>query len=230
MHAYRNPAILPSFVAQHSIVLRPMDDVATLLNSTIALPSKLRDVSFKRRVEFLAGRHCAHKAIHQLAPRLPWQEIPINDAGLPLWPDGIVGSITHAGGFASAAVALDRDAISIGIDSEGLMTKDMASEIAWLVATQSELAETMAQTRLEENDALTLLFSAKEAAFKCLYPMTGLFFTFLEIEVLIAEAAPAGFTVHVPAAYSPRRPHTTQLNGVFELDESYCHTGIVLGV
>ena len=86
----------------------------------------------------------------------------------------------------------------------------------------------MAQTRLEQNHALTLLFSAKEAVFKCLYPLTGLFFTFLDIEVVVAEAAPCCFTARVPAAYLPHHPPVAGLSGAFELDSSYCHTGTAL--
>jgi enterobactin synthetase component D len=229
MHACRNPLILPAFVVQHSVLLQhtTLQDAAPL-HQGAELPPQLGKAVFKRKVEFLAGRHCAHQAIHQLAPRQSLLDIPITASGLPSWPDGIVGSITHAGGFVSAAVALRKDAISIGIDCESLMTTEVAMEIAALVATPAELAAVMAQTRLDENDALTLLFSAKEAVFKCLFPLTGLFFTFLDIEVLVAEPAPCCFTARVPAAYSPRHPRIARLSGAFELDSSYCHTGIAL--
>jgi enterobactin synthetase component D len=194
----------------------------------VQLPPQLGNVSFKRKAEFLAGRHCAHQAIRQLAPCDSPPDIPITAAGLPSWPDGIVGSITHAGGFVSAAVALRKHAISIGIDCERLMTKKVALEIATLVATPAELAAAMAQTGLDENDALTLLFSAKEAVFKCLYPLSGLFFTFLDIEVVVAGTAPCCFSARVPAAVSPHHPPAAGLRGAFELDDSYCHTGIAL--
>jgi len=209
-------------------MLPPMQD-GRPLHPGIELPPQLGKASFKRKVEFLAGRHCADQAIQRLAPQ-PLPDIPITAAGLPSWPDGIVGSITHAGRFVSAAVALRKDAIGIGIDCESRMTRNVALEIATLVATPSELAAAMAQTRLDENDALTLLFSAKEAVFKCLYPLTGLFFTFLDVEVVVAGTAPCRFTARVPAAYLPHRPPAAGLSGAFGLDGSYCHTGIALVV
>lgn len=228
MHACRNPVILPAFVGQHSVLLQhaTMQDAAPL-HQGVELPPQLGNAAFKRKAEFLAGRHCARQAIRKLAPRQPLPDIPINAAGLPSWPDGIVGSITHAGGFVSAAVALRKDAISIGIDCESLMTREIALEIAALVATPSELAAAKAQTRLEDNGALTLLFSAKEAVFKCLYPLTGLFFTFLDVEVVVTEA-PCCFTARVPVAYLPHHPRIAGLSGAFELDGLYCHTGIAL--
>jgi enterobactin synthetase component D len=229
MHACRNPVILPAFVVQHSVLLQH----ATLQNAppphqAVQLPPQLGNAAFKRKAEFLAGRHCARQAMQKLAPRQPAPDIPITAAGLPSWPDGIVGSITHAGGFVSAAVALSKDAISIGIDCESRMTREIALEIAALVATPSELAAAMAQTRLQENDALTLLFSAKEAVFKCFYPLTGLFFSFLDVEVSVADTAPGCFSARVPAAYSPQHPPVAGLSGAFELDSLYCHTGIAL--
>lgn len=229
MHACRNPVILPPFVVQHSVLLQhtTLQDAAPL-HQGVELPPQLGKAAFKRKAEFLAGRHCAREAIRQLAPCDSAPDIPITAAGLPSWPDGIVGSITHAGGFVSAAVALRNDAISVGIDCENLMTKKVALEIATLVATPSELAAAMAQTRLDENDALTLLFSAKEAVFKCLYPLTGLFFTFLDVEVVVAGTAPCCFTARVPAAVSPHRRPIAGLSGAFELDGSYCHSGIAL--
>jgi enterobactin synthetase component D len=228
MQDCRSPVILPAFAVQHSVMLPPMQD-GRPLHPGIELPPQLGKASFKRKVEFLAGRHCAQQAIHRLAPQ-PLPDIPITAAGLPSWPEGIVGSITHAGGFVSAAVALRKDAVGIGIDCESLMARNVALEIAALVATPSELKAAMAQTRLDENDALTLLFSAKEAVFKCLYPLTGLFFTFLDVEVVVTGTAPCGFTARVPAAYSLHHVPAAGLSGAFELDGSYCHTGIALVV
>jgi enterobactin synthetase component D len=226
MQDCRSPVVLPAFAVQHSVMLPAVPDERPL-QPWIELPPQLGKASFKRKAEYLAGRYCAQQAIHRLAPQLP-PDIPITAAGLPSWPDRIVGSITHAGGFASAAVALRKDAVGIGIDCESLMTRNVALEISALVATPSELATTMAQTRLDQNDALTLLFSAKEAVFKCLYPLTGLFFTFLDIEVVVAGTAPCRFGARVPAAYLPQHPPVPELSGAFELDGSYCHTGIAL--
>jgi enterobactin synthetase component D len=226
MRACRNPATMPAFVAQHSILLEPSAGEQRMLEAA-ELPPQLGSAALKRKLEFAAGRHCARAAIKRLAPGRPAPDIAIAAGGLPSWPEGIVGSITHAGGFVSAAVARREDALSIGIDSESLVTKAVALEIASLVATPSELAAAMAETRLQDNDALTLLFSAKEAVFKCLYPLTGLFFAFLDIEVT-AAAAQRSFAAHVPAAYLRPGVGLAALTGAFELDGLYCHTGIAL--
>ena len=52
----------------------------------------------KRQAEYLAGRLCAREALHQLCGQAL---VPGRDEdGVPLWPAGTVGSITHGAGRA----------------------------------------------------------------------------------------------------------------------------------
>ncbi|WP_405845207.1 4'-phosphopantetheinyl transferase [Streptomyces platensis] len=56
----------------------------------------------KRRREFTTARSCAREALRRLGhPTVP---IPRGRSGAPLWPAGVVGSITHCQGYRSAAV------------------------------------------------------------------------------------------------------------------------------
>jgi enterobactin synthetase component D len=140
----------------------------------------------------------------------------------------MVGSITHAGGYVSAAVAFRKDARSVGIDSEELMAKEVTLEIATLVTTQSEFAAVRAQTDYSENETLTLLFSAKEAVFKCVYPVIEQHLGFHEIEVFVSQPASSCFEARLPKAFPSHLRCGTTLYGVFEFDRSRCHTGVVL--
>jgi 4'-phosphopantetheinyl transferase EntD len=47
----------------------------------------------KRRREFVTARACAREALAQLG--LPAQPIPAGPRGEPVWPQGVVCSITH---------------------------------------------------------------------------------------------------------------------------------------
>ncbi len=69
-----------------------------------------------RHQEFCLGRAAARAALQQLG-RAP---VPIlrGPQREPLWPDGIVGSITHINGLALAALAERRLSTGIGIDLE----------------------------------------------------------------------------------------------------------------
>jgi 4'-phosphopantetheinyl transferase EntD len=70
----------------------------------------------KRRQEFATVRHCARLALAELgvapAPILP------GIRGAPIWPDGIVGSMTHCTGYRAAAVGRTTQVGGIGIDAE----------------------------------------------------------------------------------------------------------------
>jgi 4'-phosphopantetheinyl transferase EntD len=57
----------------------------------------------KRRREFSTARACARDALVELGE--PPQAIPTGPKGEPLWPPGVVGSITHCDGYRACAVA-----------------------------------------------------------------------------------------------------------------------------
>jgi 4'-phosphopantetheinyl transferase EntD len=114
----------------------------------------------KRRRDFALGRMCARAALAPLGHGEA--EIAIGADGAPQWPAGLVGSITHTGGYA-AAVAGDAASFSgVGVDAErvGGVTPKLWPRL-FNMAEQAQLAG-----RTDGDVAATLLFSAKEAAFK----------------------------------------------------------------
>lgn len=133
----------------------------------------------RRQAEFAAGRTAARAALYGLG--LPPVAIPMQPDRAPLWPMGIVGSISHSGGLAMAAVAHDRDLISLGIDIEG----DGAVESAlWpTICRPEELSRLHAMAEQDALIAATALFCAKEACYKAQYPLTGKLFNFDRLSV-----------------------------------------------
>ncbi|HTQ34349.1 MAG TPA: hypothetical protein VMI30_09280 [Stellaceae bacterium] len=69
-----------------------------------------------RLAEFVTTRHCARLALR----RFDIADSPIlrGPKREPLWPAGIVGSLTHCADYRAAAVARLSDILSIGIDAE----------------------------------------------------------------------------------------------------------------
>jgi 4'-phosphopantetheinyl transferase EntD len=139
----------------------------------------------KRRQEFAAGRDCARRALRALgiadAPML------INDDRTPQWPDGIVGSITHTGGYCAAAVARRSRFRGIGIDAEGL---NVVEPQLWPdICTTEELAWLMTRPAEQRMALATLMFSAKEAFYKSQYAVTGRWVAFHEVTVTIGRGA-----------------------------------------
>lgn len=120
--------------------------------------------SAKRQRDFALGRDCAHRALAQLGA-VP--ETLARDArGAPLWPRGIVGSITHTEGYAAAAVARQGLFCRLGIDAErvGRVTPDIAARLF----TPRETAAMAGLDGAAWRRAATIRFSAKEACYKTL--------------------------------------------------------------
>ena len=143
----------------------------------------------RRRLEFARGRTCARRALAALG------EAPVaitSDHRAPIWPSGIVGSISHCAGYACAAVGQMRTYRALGVDAEVLQALDAGSEK--LVVSPGE-ARTLAALGGGVPWAC-VAFSAKEAFYKAQYPRTRTFLDFLDVEVAIAPATGA-FTVTV---------------------------------
>ncbi len=138
------------------------------------LPADLRRAVAKRRREFLAGRHCAARAL-ACAGHAGNGWLPIGENRLPVWPDGWLGSISHSR-FGAVAVATHSSSCrALGVDMEPLVDAALAADIASTVARPGELERL---SDLPRDWRVTLLFSAKEALFKALYPETRRFHDF----------------------------------------------------
>ena len=105
--------------------------------------------------------------------------LPKSASGEPIWPAGIAGSLAHDDEVAVAAVGPQRDVGSVGIDVEPavLLPPDMLE----LIATPQELHK-IADDPLRGK----LLFAAKEAVYKAVYPLERVFLEFRDIEVDLA--------------------------------------------
>ncbi|MBF4617860.1 4-phosphopantetheinyl transferase [Clavibacter sp. VKM Ac-2873] len=68
-----------------------------------------------RRAEFVTGRVLARQALAALGVRCG--SIPVARSGAPVWPAGIVGSITHCAGLRACAVGRRDEHAGIGIDA-----------------------------------------------------------------------------------------------------------------
>lgn len=134
-------------------------------------------VALRRRREFETGRLCARLALAELgvAPC----GIPIGTDGMPIWPAGAVGSITHDGDEACAAAAPDTAYRSVGIDVAAVGS--VSADLAALICANDDV------TRLADlpatADHLGLLFSAKESIYKCFYPLNRVFLEFSDVVV-----------------------------------------------
>ncbi|HWB49449.1 MAG TPA: 4'-phosphopantetheinyl transferase superfamily protein [Stellaceae bacterium] len=158
-----------------AIGVRPFPEEEALLGEAVE----------SRRAEFAAARHCARQALRRLGIadgpilRGPKRE--------PLWPPGIVGSITHCTGYRAAAVARAADMLAIGIDAEPHAA--IPDRVARRVLVAAETAWAAAAPRDIHWDRL--IFSAKESVYKAWYPLAGRWLGFEDACVTIDPAARA---------------------------------------
>lgn len=155
----------------------PDDPTGALLPGEEALVPA--GVSRRRRDDAIKGRTAARAALARLGvDPAPIDRGPHRE---PRWPPGIVGSITHASGWAAAVVARASSCAGLGIDLES-----PASAFPGLVdevASPGERATILAIDAEGRDRASLELFSAKESIYKAFFPHVGRYFGFDAAEV-----------------------------------------------
>src|SRR6478735_999410 len=132
----------------------------------------------KRRLEFGRGRQCARAALRRLG--VPDAPLLSGEQREPLWPAGVVGSITHTHGLCVAAVGLRGIYAGVGIDVEP--EAPLTRAIAERVATATEMS---ALDSLPNLLAARVIFSAKEAFYKCQFYRSRQFLGFFDVSVML---------------------------------------------
>lgn len=129
----------------------------------------IRDAVERRVQEFTAGRRCARAVLETLG--VSRFALRMGARREPLWPETVVGSISHAAGYCVAAACPRERAAGIGVDIEA--ASPLPEALIDLVCTPREKAWCLAQPEQLAGLLAKFHFSAKEAVFKCLYPLFG---------------------------------------------------------
>jgi 4'-phosphopantetheinyl transferase EntD len=136
----------------------------------------------KRRREYATVRQCARRALAVFG--LPPAPILSGNSRDPLWPPGMVGSMTHCEGYRAAAVARAAMVHTIGIDAEP--NDPLPNGIIRAVLTPSEC---LAVRELADAEPAVswdrLFFSAKEAVYKAWYPVMRTWLGFEDAEIAL---------------------------------------------
>jgi enterobactin synthetase component D len=140
----------------------------------------------KRQGEYLAGRLCARAALRQLCGQtlVPGRD----EEGVPIWPEGVAGSITHGAGQAAAIVASAQQWLALGLDLEKSLSAERAAKLAGEILTPAELQRAARLSAEQFARLVTLTFSLKESLFKALYPLVLTRFYFHDAELLMWRA------------------------------------------
>lgn len=198
-------ALTPLFDAEESVVARAVD---------------------KRRWEFRAGRHCARRALGELG--LAATAVPSGPDRAPVWPSDIVGSITHTGAgeraYAAAVVARVDEVRALGVDAE--LSEPLADDLLPRVLLPAEQAFVDSLEEPRRGLVAMLHFSAKEAFYKCQYPLTGRFLGFQDVEVTF-ELERNQFLARL---HDAPKHDDFRLSGRFSLADDLIVTAVELGV
>lgn len=133
----------------------------------------------KRQLEFAHGRLFAHQALAELGHDI--DVISRDEYRAPVWPDPVVGSISHTRDYAVAVVSDRSRYRSLGIDVELMARLNPAT---WrVVFTDNELDYLKNLPPEIQQARATTIFSAKEAFYKCDFPLNRKNIGFKNIEM-----------------------------------------------
>ncbi len=208
VEAFGDPPVVPLFAEESAVIAQAVD---------------------KRRREFTGVRACAREALARIG-QAPVPLVP-GLRGAPIWPVGVVGSMTHCDGYCAAAVATETELSSVGVDAEPASA--LPPGVLDLVASPQERAH------LVENGTLApalpwdrLLFSAKESVYKTWFPLTLSWLDFTEAELTFrqdADGRSGQFTARIlKSVPEGHAPELSLLEGRWLVDRGLVMTAIAV--
>lgn len=147
-----------------------------------------------RQAQFADARACARNALADLTGHDHADTvIGKGERGMPLFPHGIIGSLTHTTGFRAAVVTRTDTLKSVGLDAE--VAKPLPDGVSNVVLTARDMQqitalqqhvhqhETDPQLFSAEDILETVVFSAKEALYKSWFPLSRVFLDFAQADI-----------------------------------------------
>jgi 4'-phosphopantetheinyl transferase EntD len=134
----------------------------------------------------------------------PGVELPRSPSRAPQWPAGFVGSLAHDREFAAAAVARTPSILGVGIDIEPPLP--LPEDLLDMIATPSER-----QQLKGDLVSARLLFCVKEAVYKAINPIDGVFLEHPDVEVSLESSFALTTTGHKLRIQAMTRPRLVAL-------------------
>ena len=135
----------------------------------------------KRRREFAAGRTCARHVLERLGFDAGLT-IAKDASGAPVWPGGVVGSISHTDDFCVVCITSHvGEFAGIGVDVEKDTPLDPG--LMDLICDEAEKEMCFSTRSMDPYRVAKVIFSAKESIYKCLYPVIRTTLEFHDVRV-----------------------------------------------
>jgi 4'-phosphopantetheinyl transferase EntD len=183
----------------------------------------LKQAVESRRAEFGTARVCAREALAKLGIA-PQSLVPHYDRS-PRWPAGIKGSISHTKGCCAVAVTNAPAILGLGIDLEEDVP--LPAELESSICTPEEQAWIGTIASFEAETLGKLIFSAKEAFYKCQYAVTGTPIEFQDV-VLKFDLAARTFAVAAIKRQGRQWEQIREMRGQFQKEAGLIVTSAVL--
>lgn len=163
--------------------VRTDESMTNLLNYHHLSPEERSVVSQAvdvRKSEFGDARWCAHQALKELN-YMGDEPILRGERGMPLWPEGYTGSMTHTEGLRAAVAAPATHVRSMGLDAEP--AEPLPEHVLTMIARPGEMPQLAQLQAAGISCPDRLLFCAKEATYKTWFPMTRRWLDFVQAEI-----------------------------------------------
>lgn len=154
---------------------------AAFAQAGVAYPPNMERCVPKRQAEYLFGRIAARRALAEIG--WPDAQIGTGPQREPLWPQGVLGAISHTDTYAAATAVRAGGFRGIGIDIEAALAPDAIASTEHYAMTPQELQVLRQQSALAYPLALAIAFSAKESIYKALFPTVGRYFGFEAVRI-----------------------------------------------
>ena len=189
----------------------------------IIMPDPLLSAVVSRKRDYLMGRYCAKQALLNFGS--PTANLTPGKNGCPIWPKGVIGSISHTNGMAVAVVADQQLYSGIGVDMEKRVSENEANKIMPVIGAPEEWEIITHNFQGDIKTGFTVLFSAKESIYKALYPSVNDIFDFSEAR--LASFAPEEQRLEfILSPYLIDKTHIAKLWVLFCFSNTYIFSGV----
>jgi 4'-phosphopantetheinyl transferase EntD len=212
---FRNSKVF--FINKNSIDSSDIQNLA----AKIKFSEEINKFHPDRKKEYILGRICAHQLLKNNF-NLEILEFPTDEKSrAPIWPRGFVGSISHDKDYVLCALSNSLDCLGVDIENLGRVKEDFKRHI--LIPQDS-----LDIDGISRSDAMTIIFSAKEALYKALYPKVNKFFGFDSAYVSEIDLETNTFKINLikelSSEYGPLQ--LSEFTGSFFLNHERCLTVI----
>lgn len=143
----------------------------------------VKDAVLSRKIEFFSARYYARQALKIMGSNPG--EILRGEKGNPIWPSGVIGSITHDQHH--VIVVTTKAGVGIqGIGIDLIVNPDIVEwQLQHLIATENELK--ILASLFPNVSSLALAFSLKESTVKAVSPQIDHYMNLLDIEITLED-------------------------------------------